>query len=78
MVRKAGISIREIYGMTENSALSHANQEEIRYGTVGKPLPTVEIKFSQDDEIMTRHKALMMGYYKEPQMTAEILQLMVL
>jgi len=69
---KLGISIREIYGMTENSALSHANQEEIRYGTVGKPLPTVEIKFSLDDEIMTRHKALMMGYYKEPAMTAEI------
>ncbi|HEV8514844.1 MAG TPA: AMP-binding protein [Cyclobacteriaceae bacterium] len=69
---KLGISIREIYGMTENSALSHANQEEVRYGTVGKPLPTVEIKFSPDDEIMTRHKAAMMGYYKEPQMTAEI------
>ena len=69
---KLGISIREIYGMTENSALSHANQEEIRYGTVGKPLPTVEIKFSSDDEIMTRHKALMMGYYKESAMTAEI------
>jgi long-chain acyl-CoA synthetase len=69
---KLGISIREIYGMTENSALSHANQEEVRYGTVGKPLPTVEIKFSSDDEIMTRHNALMMGYYKEPQMTAEI------
>jgi len=69
---KLGISIREIYGMTENSALSHANQEEVRYGTVGKPLPTVEIKFSTDDEIMTRHKALMMGYYKEPDMTAQI------
>ncbi len=69
---KLGISIREIYGMTENSALSHANQEEIRYGTVGKPLPTVEIKFSPDDEILTRHKALMMGYYKEPEMTAQI------
>jgi len=69
---KLGITVREIYGMTENSALSHANQEEVRFGTVGKPLPTVEIKFSPDDEILTRHKALMMGYYKEPQMTAEI------
>jgi long-chain acyl-CoA synthetase len=67
-----GITIREIYGMTENSALSHANQEEVRFGTVGKSLPTVEIKFSTDDEILTRHKALMMGYYKEPEMTAEI------
>jgi long-chain acyl-CoA synthetase len=69
---KLGITVREIYGMTENSALSHANQEEVRFGTVGKPLPTVEIKFTSDDEILTRHKALMMGYYKEPAMTAEI------
>jgi long-chain acyl-CoA synthetase len=70
--QKLGLTLREIYGMTENSALSHANQEEVRFGTVGKRLPTVEIKFSADDEILTRHKALMMGYYKEPQMTAEI------
>ncbi len=69
---KLGITIREIYGMTENSALSHANQEEVRFGTVGKPLPTVEVKFSPDDEILTRHKALMMGYYKESTLTAEI------
>jgi len=69
---KLGISIREIYGMTENSALSHANQEEIRFGTVGKPLSTVEIRYSSDDEILTRHKALMMGYYHEPEMTAQV------
>jgi len=67
-----GITLREIYGMTENCALSHANQEEVRFGTVGKPLPTVEVKYSSDDEILTRHKALMMGYYNEPEMTAEI------
>ena len=69
---KLGMTVREIYGMTENGALSHANQEEVRFGTVGKPLPTVEIKFSPDDEILTRHQALMMGYYKEPVMTADI------
>jgi long-chain acyl-CoA synthetase len=69
---KLGITIREIYGMTEQCALSHSNQEEVRFGTVGKSLPAVETKFSSDDEIQTRHKALMMGYYKEPAMTAEI------
>ncbi len=70
--QKLGITLREIYGMSENSGYSHANQEEVRFGTVGKPLPTVEIKFTSDDEILTRHKALMMGYYKEPAMTAEV------
>jgi long-chain acyl-CoA synthetase len=66
------ITIREAFGMTENAAISHVNQEEVRFGTVGQSFPTIEIKFSPDDEIMTRHKALMMGYYKDPAMTAEI------
>ncbi len=69
---KLGITIREIYGMTEQCALSHSNQEEVRFGTVGKSLPEVETTFSSDDEILTRHKALMMGYYKEPGLTAEV------
>jgi len=67
-----GITVREIYGMTEQCALSHANQEEVRFGTVGKSLPHVETKFSADDEILTRHEALMMGYYREPEMTQQI------
>ena len=67
-----GVTLREIYGMTEQCALSHANQEKVRFGTVGKSLPDVETVFSSDDEIQTRHKALMMGYYKEPTLTAEV------
>ncbi|MBI1770104.1 MAG: AMP-binding protein [Bacteroidetes bacterium] len=67
-----GIEVHEIYGMTENCALSHGNQEERRHGTVGKLMKSVEAKFSNEGEILTRHKALMMGYYKEPVMTAEV------
>lgn len=69
---KLGIRVREIYGMTENCALSHANQE-IRFGTVGKAMESVEVKFLEDGEILTRHVALMMGYFKEPQLTAEVM-----
>jgi long-chain acyl-CoA synthetase len=69
---KLGIRLREIYGMTENCALSHSNQEEIRFGTVGKAMETVEVKFSEEQEILTRHVALMMGYYKEPEMTSQV------
>ena len=67
-----GITVREIYGMTEGCGISHANQEEARFGTVGKTMPNVETKYSNEDEIQTRHKALMMGYHKEPGLTAEI------
>jgi long-chain acyl-CoA synthetase len=68
-----GIRIREIYGMTENCALSHSNQGEVRFGTVGQAMPGVDVKLAEENEIWTRHEALMMGYYKEPQLTAEVL-----
>lgn len=68
---KLDVNIREIYGMTENCALAFANQEDIRYGTVGKALPTVDVKFSEEDEILTRHIALTLGYYREPTLTAD-------
>lgn len=66
------IVIHEIYGMTENSGLSHGNQEEIRYGTVGKVMKSVEAKFSDEGEILTRHNSTMMGYYREPATTQEV------
>jgi len=70
---KLGIRLREIYGMTENCALSHSNQETIRFGTVGKAMESVEVRFTEENEILTRHVALMMGYYKEPEMTAQVM-----
>lgn len=69
---KLDIRLREIYGMTENCALSHSNQKELRFGTVGQPMESVEVKLSDEQEILTRHVALMMGYYKEPEMTAQV------
>jgi long-chain acyl-CoA synthetase len=70
---RLGIRIHEIYGMTENSALSHSNQEEVRFGTVGKAMNNVQVKFTEENEILTKHEALMMGYYKEPALTAEVM-----
>jgi long-chain acyl-CoA synthetase len=69
---RLGIVVHEIYGMTENCAVSHGNQEVIRYGTVGQVMKSVDVKFSPEGEILTKHEALMMGYYKEPTMTAEV------
>jgi len=65
------IDLHEIYGMTENCAISHGNQEEVKHGTVGKAMKSVEAKFSDEGEILTRHPALMMGYYNEPSLTKE-------
>lgn len=67
-----GITIRELYGMTENCALSHANQKEIRFGTVGQVLEEVDVRYTDAGEILVKHNAMMMGYYKEPLLTSEV------
>jgi len=70
---KLGITVREIYGMTENCALSHANQGKIKFGTVGQIMETVGVRFTEEQEILTKHSALMMGYYKEPELTTQVM-----
>ncbi|MGI9217962.1 MAG: AMP-binding protein [Hydrogenophaga sp.] len=71
---KLGLPINEGYGMTENLALSHitvAGQHQ--QGTVGPTYPGVEHRIDPaTGEIQMRSQALMMGYYKEPEKTAEV------
>ncbi len=69
---KLGIHIQEAYGMSENFAYSHLNRKNnIVLGSVGQPLPGVELKFTSDGEVLIKSPANMMGYYKEPKMTEE-------
>ena len=71
--QKIGISIQQAYAMTEDCCYSHVNlREKNRIGTVGQKLPHVEIKIADNGEILVKHKALMKGYYKEPELTAEV------
>ncbi|MFM7328638.1 MAG: AMP-binding protein [Bacteroidota bacterium] len=69
---KLGIVIREVYGMTENCAVSHINLDKIKIGTVGRPWPGIETRISAEGEIQTRHAGSMKGYYKEQELTAEM------
>lgn len=69
---KLDINIQEAYAMTENTCYSHVTRNDaIKYGFVGQPLPNCDVKLGEGDEIMIKHEAIMDGYYKEPQMTAE-------
>ncbi len=72
---KLGIDIHEAYGMTENlGAVCMMPLGKKVDGSVGKVYPGMEVNIDKDTgEILTRSKWNMLGYYKEPQMTAETL-----
>ena len=68
-----GVTIFEVYGMTEDCVYAHFNSgKAYKFGTVGKPLPGLQVKITDNEEICVKSDYLMRGYYKEPQMTAEI------
>jgi long-chain acyl-CoA synthetase len=69
---KLGINIAELYGMTENCGFSHGDHgSNTRFGTVGRPWKDVDVKLSDEGEILIKHPGLMLGYYKDAQTTAE-------
>lgn len=68
-----GITILEVYGMTEDCILSHKNlPEDHKMGTVGKPWLSVESKLTDEGEICIKNNCLFKGYFKAPDITAEV------
>lgn len=69
--QRLGITILEVYGMTEDCVYSHFNAPDAyRFSTVGRPLPGLKRKIADLEEICVKSDCLMKGYYKEPEMTA--------
>ena len=69
-----GLPIVEVYGMSETTAVTHANPVDgIRIGTVGTPLPGVECKIAEDGEVLVRGGNMTPGYHKRAEATAELL-----
>ena len=68
----AGIRIHEGYGLTETSPVVAVNTPRAhKLGTVGKPLPNVEVRIAADGEILVRGPSVFGGYWNKPQETAE-------
>jgi long-chain acyl-CoA synthetase len=71
-----GMPVFEGYGLSETSpviAVSQRGKGNRVAGTVGPPLPGVEIKIAENDEIICRGPNVMLGYYKSPELTAEVI-----
>ncbi len=68
----AGVRIMEGYGLTETSPVVAVNTfEDFRLGTVGKPLPGVEVRIAEDGEVLVRGDNVMLGYFKKPKETED-------
>jgi long-chain acyl-CoA synthetase len=69
-----GVLVLEGWGLTESCAAGTLNTEKAhRFGSVGRPLPDIEMRVGEDGELLLRGPILFTGYYREPEATADIL-----
>ncbi len=68
-----GLPVAEVYGQTENGGVSTINPPgAVRIGTVGRAVPGVELTVADDDELLVRGANVTVGYYHQPDATAEL------
>jgi long-chain acyl-CoA synthetase len=73
--RTNGVFLLQGYGLTESSpVISSEAPDAVKYGSVGRVLPGLEVKIAPDGEILTKGPHVMLGYWNNPEATAEVLQ----
>ncbi len=70
-----GVNLKQIYGQTEVAGISVVHRTgDIKFDTVGHPIPETDIKIAEDGEILTKSPSVFLGYYKNPEATRETLK----
>jgi long-chain acyl-CoA synthetase len=68
--RAIGVNLSEAYGLSEATPIT-VHGRDVKVGTIGRPYAGVEIKISEEGEMLIRHPAPFKGYYKNPEATSE-------
>jgi long-chain acyl-CoA synthetase len=69
-----GVNLKQIYGQTEVAGISVVHRSgDIKFDTVGRPIPGTEVKIAEDGEILTHSPSVFLGYYKNPEATEKTL-----
>jgi len=70
-----GVNLKQIYGQTEIAGISVLHRDgDVKFDTVGTPLPETEVRMAPDGEILSRSPCVFKGYYKMPEETARTLK----
>jgi long-chain acyl-CoA synthetase len=73
--RGIGLNLKQVYGQTETTGLSCVQRDgDVKLGTVGKPYPSVEVRLSDTGEVVSRGPTTFVGYYKNPEATAQAMR----
>lgn len=72
--RALGINLKQVYGQTESGVSCVQRDDQVALGTVGTPFPNVEIQLSPDGEVIVRGPCVFLGYYKNPEATANTIR----
>lgn len=73
LFRAVGIDLREIYGSSEGGLCCCHRGDDVKFESIGVPLPGMKVKINEEGEMLWKGDCIFLGYYKDPEKTAQVL-----